>query len=41
MKQLISKFNSIDDSMKGFILMMSPFIGAVLGLIIVGISYLI
>lgn len=41
MKQLINKFNSMDDSIKEFILMMSPFIGAVLGLIIVVISYLI
>ena len=45
MQRLVSliknKFDEIDDSTKGFILMISPFIGGLLGLIIVGISYLI
>lgn len=40
MKKFI-KFNALNNSTKGFILMISPFIGALLGLVIVGISYLI
>ena len=38
---LKSKWDKTDDSTKGFICMISPFIGALLGLIITGISYLI